>query len=45
MRKITSSSLKKIGTPRTQKEKYDYLNRKNPSLEKLKNVFGLEVTL
>lgn len=44
-KKITSASLRPVGVPLTVKERYDYLLKKNPNLNVLKEVFQLEVEL
>ena len=41
-KKVTSTSIKSVGVPKTQGEKFDFLAKKNPALEKLRDVFGLE---
>ncbi len=43
--KVTCTSPKKIGVPRTVKEKFDYMNKINPNLQKLKDTLGLEISL
>lgn len=44
-KKATAASPKNIGVPKTVQEKYDKLKVKNPALEKLVEVFGLELGL
>lgn len=43
--KVTTVKNKPIGVPITNEEKYEKLIIMNPELEKLKDVFGLEIEL
>lgn len=45
MKKLTNIGRKKVGTPVTVKEKYDYLKKKNNNLEILRKHFDLEIDL
>ena len=44
-KKITSASLKKIGVPKTVREKYDKLKTKNKNIDLLRDTFSLEIGL
>ena len=43
MERLSRANLKKPGHPLTNKEKYNYLIKKNQDLELLMNVFDLEL--
>ncbi len=44
-KKITSTSPKFVGVPKTSQEKYDYFKKKNPEIENFKNAFDLDIEL
>jgi hypothetical protein len=44
MERLSKANLKKADHPLTNKEKYDYLIKKNKNLEILLNVFDLHLT-
>ncbi len=43
--KKTSADTRSVGVPITVVEKYDYLKTKNPQLDKLRDIFDLEIEL
>lgn len=45
IKKLTGPSPKNVGVPKTVVEKYTILKKKNPALEKLKEVFDLDISL
>lgn len=44
-KKVTAASPKPIAVPKTVKEKYRILEKKNPDLKKLVEAFDLEIEL
>lgn len=42
---IYRNNKKAIGVPKTSKEKFDKMKIKNPLIEKLKDVFNLDIDL
>lgn len=42
---ITGTKPKNVGVPKTAQEKYDKLKKKNPAIDKLREVFDLDISL